>query len=308
MTEILYKVLPPIIILIAVISNSLVITIWSRKRFRKFYLRNIYCLEAVTSTLSVLQLIYIVMDETFDFFLQTFSTVMCKITTFLEYSIPSISAYMLIIISVERLISIRSPTFKSIEIQKILICLSVMYNFSFYVIFLYSFDSVKLEMNNSTNETLNTVSNNTGAVVKCIGRNRFHEELTSIMDLINSTIIPFILMSICSIILINYVFNARHKIKNRNAKNTQKQLNKDIQFSLTIIVLNLVFMVFNLPICVMNLIKIDSSIYLEMFFYSQYACSFIIYFCCNKIFRNEFFKILGLKKENNRNTYYMTEQ
>jgi len=179
--------------------------------------------------------------------------------------------------------------------------------------FLDAYDLVKSEQltNNSTNATFNTSSNLTRTnlvVAACDEKQAFYKELTAFMDLVNSTLIPFIFMFVCSLVLIKFVFTARRKIKKRNTSTEQKRLLKDIQFSLTIMLLNADFMVFNLPVCVIQIVKSEMSFYVEMFFYTQFANNFIILLCCNKMFRDEFLTLLGLRKNKDRSKLYVTEQ
>ncbi len=314
MAFVLENILPLILMLTGIIGNSIVIAVWSRKRFRKLYLRTIFQLEAFFKILAILQLLTLVSSKTFNYNISTLSPLMCKLSQYFQYSIPAMSAYLLVIISVERVITIRSPTSKSINLQRILICISVVYNLAFYAIFLDAYDLVKSEQrvtNNSTNATFNISSNLTRTnlvVVACDEKQEFYKDLTAFMDLVNSTLIPFIFMLVCSLVLIKFVFTARRKIKKRNTSTEQKRLLKDIQFSLTIMLLNADFMVFNLPVCVIQIIQSEMSFYVEMFFYAQFANNFIILLCCNKMFRDEFLTLLGLRKNKDRSKLYVTEQ
>ncbi len=139
-------------------------------------------------------------------------------------------------------------------------------------------------------------------VVEC----RSDNKLIAWIDLFNSTIIPFTFMLVCSIFLIRYVFSTRLKVKINSTTQEVKRLKKDIQFALTIILLNFDFMLFNLPICIASLL-ISTEKYLsilDLLFYAQFSCNFIIYLASNKIFREEFLILIGFIKKTKRSTVY----
>ena len=123
-----------------------------------------------------------------------------------------------------------------------------------------------------------------------------------ILDLVNSTLLPFFIMTLCSVRIICYIAATRQKIILNSTFQEKKRLMKDISFSLTIISINIVFIVFNLPICISEFYK--PSLYIlhmfDLFFYSQYSFNFFTYLISNSIFREEFFHLLDSRKENYR--------
>lgn len=117
----------------------------------------------------------------------------------------------------------------------------------------------------------------------------------------NSTLIPFLLMFICSVALIHYIFKMRKRVKYQSSKESKSHV-KDIQFSVTILLMNVNFLVFNLPICVLNFISVAPFLLesrFDYFFYSQYFFNFYIYLFFNKLFAREFWSFLGVE-----NTYW----
>ncbi len=132
------------------------------------------------------------------------------------------------------------------------------------------------------------------------------QEIFSWIDLFNSTLIPFTFMVVCSLFLVHYVFTARRKIKINATFNEMKRLRKDIQFSVNIMLLNVDFMVFNLPICIADLVVLtrDFRSKLDLLFYTQYACNLFVYLASNKIFREEFLLFIRVKDTPKRSTVY----
>lgn len=104
-------------------------------------------------------------------------------------------------------------------------------------------------------------------------------------------------MFLCSVALIDYIFKMRKRVKYQSSKESKSHL-KDIQFSVTILLMNVNFLVFNLPICVLNFISGTPDWLLsrfDYFFYTQYFCNFYIYLFFNKLFAREFWLFVGVE-------------
>jgi hypothetical protein len=80
----------------------------------------------------------------------------------------------------------------------------------------------------------------------------------------------------------------------------KRRIRKDIKFSITSIFLNVVFIILNLPLCVIyldednfdkNSVSYVVSLYL---FYTTYAINFYLFLVVNSSFRNEFLKLIHL--------------
>ena len=128
----------------------------------------------------------------------------------------------------------------------------------------------------------------------CADKEGLHFEIFLWIDLVNSTLIPFSLMFICSVSLIFSIFKSRRRLMlNGSSASTKRIIKRDINFSITLVVLNLTFIALNLPIHVYFLIDATSDFWFFMFidlYYSCYAINFFIYFTFNSIFRKEFMR------------------
>ena len=146
--------------------------------------------------------------------------------------------------------------------------------------------------------------------------------------MLTSTVIPFVIMIATSIIIIRMLFKSRNRINKTLSKtntqttestsnilntiqNTSNNINnnnrRDNQFAKTVIILNLLFLICNLPICILLIIwnyYSFSEIYIEsqlklcysifsIFIYCYSALPFFIYLKVNTVFRNDF--LLTLK-------------
>lgn len=125
------------------------------------------------------------------------------------------------------------------------------------------------------------------------------------MDLFNSTLIPFIVMIFLSIILIFFVYHSRSKMHSRSSSSTMR---RDLRFSVSIISLNVIFLILNLPITIVDLLGSPSSIFeyiSDVLYFMNYAISFYVQVVVNIDFRNEFLKLFNFNARNNR---YRTDQ
>jgi hypothetical protein len=113
-----------------------------------------------------------------------------------------------------------------------------------------------------------------------------------LMDLINSTLVPFCIMFISSLILGTFIFKSRLKMLNLSLERDRVNLKRNIRFCLTILFLNFFFFVLNLPVALGNVLSIISSepmiyhLFIYIFYFS-YSVNFYILAVFNRIFKNE---------------------
>jgi hypothetical protein len=121
------------------------------------------------------------------------------------------------------------------------------------------------------------------------------------MDLINSTIIPFVVMIIFTSLTIKSVFDSRKKISESTISN-QMNLNnpgrkRDIKFSITSITFNIIFLILNFPFVLSSLIpntkmtEKQSDTLLAFFLlltYVNHGTVFFINYSTNSMFIEEF--------------------
>jgi len=121
------------------------------------------------------------------------------------------------------------------------------------------------------------------------------------LDLINSALLPFFIMTASSCALIHTILKVRLRIIDMRSKKDKKKLRRDIRFGGSSIVLNIFFVILNLPLCVTNIFfpSLDDFTYniFIVVFYAIYCINSYILFFFNSIFRNEFLVMLKLRKE-----------
>lgn len=109
------------------------------------------------------------------------------------------------------------------------------------------------------------------------------------MDLMNTSVLPFIGMFILSIALIVCVYRSRSRINS----------NRDNRFAVSAISLNIMFFVLTCPIVIYYTITTyEESIlnrYAYLLYYSYYGLGFYMQIIANRDFRNEFLSLINLK-------------
>jgi len=130
--------------------------------------------------------------------------------------------------------------------------------------------------------------------------------IASYMDLTMRDIIPFVLMSIFSILLILSIFRARMRVRAmvRATPQAGEILKRDIRFSIMIILMNLLFIILSLPIAVVLFFPdynadYDTFLFTFYIFYSSYAVNFYVMLITNTLFRNEVMSFIFSKKPTN---------
>ena len=288
---------PILTLLFGLIGNLFGLIVFFRKNLRKFPTRNLYSSLAIFDTIYLVYRMIGELSTENGVSMYLISNNWCKILRYFRYSIGPISAWLLVYISIDKFISIQFPNFKlikSIKFQNTVIFLIVIFNLIYYIPFfnystLIMVNSHETKNNTTFNKHNNSNSNSTSEL-NCYFTELFHKKIFYMMDLINSTLIPFILMFIFSILLIYIIFKSRLRILRLDSATDRKRLRKDIKFAFTSILLNVAFVALNLPVCVANLLIDISDFYYKLLlylFFISFCINFYLLFTFNSIFRKE---------------------
>ena len=210
----------------------------------------------------------------------------CKAFVFMFYYFSATSNWLLTVISLRRLIGVKYNKFKMFKnkIFKSLVVFAVFaLNFSLYtpVIALTYFNTFNSTQSNYSdkNETLITK-------IKCVPRKNSILYALIFPNIVITIFIPFVIMLFCSIqitVSIIELANRPHSLTHLHSVN-------EIQFSTSIILLDIVYFLFNLPAVVIYFIT-DANKYLilaiNLFYYGQYFSNLFVYIIFYSRFRRE---------------------
>ena len=294
----IYKICPPCIVFFGVIGNLFTISIFSRQRFKRgaqFFLAKTGRYLALNDIIPIL-LIIPYLGDAFANNILYLNAYVCKILAFILYFSVANSNWLIVIINIERLCSIRFKQFdffKNKWAQHSIIALVYVWNFLVYCTRLYYTSLFAID------------ANSTNGSMSCDLEDQNKHQILNILDLFNSTLIPFAFMVICSIMIIITIQQTRKRTTVRKNATEMKRTKRDARFSALIIAMNTMFFIFNAPLCVYTVFGNQGDyIYnlLCVFFYGQYIVNILVYIFLNANFRLELLIMLRLKTKKKKAT------
>jgi hypothetical protein len=304
----------PVIIVVGSISNVLALILFSAKKFHNTIFSTYFRFLLACDTYTILIL------ATFKYLrfksiinVRNVNDSLCKLTMFFTYTVPVISAWILVAISFDRLMTILKPTqflFRKKTTFQVMVCIGIIiFNTLYYSPLLFSYTQLMIE-------------NNTPQLICLL----IDDNAINWMDLFNSTLVPFSLMIIFTSITIKIIFHSRRKLARLNTSSNLRYpidqtdnctsnyhnssmmtRKRDIKFAITSITLNSIFLILNVPFGIYSLVigytDLDSKTTrlldtcLLLVYYMNSGTVFFINWAVNSVFRYELYRSLGIKKK-----------
>ena len=222
------------------------------------------------------------------------SSFVCKTFRYIQFSLDAVSPWLIVYLSVDRLVTIRyfsrKNPFKNKTVQLSYVFTLLTFNFFYYLPIAFYYDN--LVSNQTSNETL-----------ICAFTSSKAQLVLSTLDAINMLLAPFTVMLICSILLIVAVVMSSKRVITNYTHRENKRFYQDIRFAFTTVSLNLVFFALNLPLvlAVYLMTEYKSTLFhvCNYMFYASYAADFFVFFISNSQFRQAFLARFSSKSENN---------
>jgi hypothetical protein len=279
------------------IGNILTFKVYTMPALRKNNLSLYFRTISVFNNYQLVHMIRISVMTRFNWDMRLLNDFMCKMVDYSEYGVNAVSAWLLVVISIDRFMNIAYPrrfpflTKRSFQWAIVLfICLNQPIYYS------YMIWNSELHTINSTDP----ITNETLIGYVCVNN---AAQLLSWLDLFNSTLEPFAFMIGFSAALIYSIRRSRKRIYKNSSMN--KEQSKDRKFAVTSLTLNILFLVFNVPIVIFNMLQTYTYIDPDLIFLFQFlmGCVFFCYFAIdfyvqlavNSIFRGVFFSLLNFK-------------
>jgi hypothetical protein len=229
---------------------------------------------------------------------QLYSIFLCKFLSYQNYITANFSPFLLTFIAIDRYVCIAYSQYHLVlrrnKTQNIFLIGVASFNLIYYLPAALQFTIKQKE-----------------SIMICSLKDEHYDAILLGMDFLNRVFIPFILMTLSSILLVSTIFKSRLRTSHskKDFARLKRQFTRDIRLAVTSLLLNFVFIFFNFPIVIADFIEIDHRFYdLALYaFYSYYAMNFFIIFSSNKIIRNETLKYLNLKKKNINQTNFNRE-
>ena len=277
MSNTMTETLPTIIISCGLIANVLVMIVLSAKSFKTLPLEPATLINILAFN-DILVLITVLFTH--------YSYFTCKILSFATGYLPSVSSWILSFMSIERLFILKFASvnfFKKMRFTLVVVVIIYLFNFFLYL--------EPLIMNTHSIQEMN---NSSIIVESCLPNNYENVFIQAYITLISSILVPFFIMLICTIIIIYTLFLNYNQ--SRIIINTEPETKRNFQFSITILALNLIFILFNTPYFIaqtliyydLRNIDINFLYSSNMFYLLQFGVNFLIYMLVYLRFRKVF--------------------
>ena len=224
----------PVIVSVDLVFNCLAFIIFTRKRFRNTVFWIYFRFLVIFDSFSLFFPINSFLELAFDLRIKNFSNFLCKFQMYWVYSVYPMSGWTLALVSIDRFLSISLPNRflfrKKVSVQIIACILIMTFNFIYFgpVTFYYLKEFTRF--NNETNQT--------DVYKRCINPG-FPIDL---MDLINSTLLPFLTMILFTMMTLICLFRMRKQILQTNTIRS-----RDKRFAIITITIDCVFLALNIP-------------------------------------------------------------
>ena len=280
----LYIVIYFILYIFGIVGNTICFLIYSHQKLNKISVSFFFKAISINNCFILLQQILRLTDPAFSYDMELLSVFSCKLVKYVDFSTASINSWIMVYVLMDRLISIKFN-------RKFLI----FYNLKFKCLILISiylschciYIPLAIDLKISS---YNTDINQTDLSLKC--QFDYKKELITIIDLIYSTTMPFILMAIFTSFSIHLILKSRKRFKNKIG--VKDRIRKDVNFALTSIILNLIFLAAYLPQTLLPLLfEISEFDLVNNLLYVNCAVSICIHSFSNKIFRQELVALLS---------------
>ncbi|CAF1277481.1 unnamed protein product [Adineta steineri] len=316
------------IFLIGIFSTILSICVFARKPLRRKSCCFYFLILAISDSIHLLTMTIEHLPYSFNIDLIIIHTSLCKITIFLIYFSNHLSNIVLTLASVDRFILIycpsRSKHYCNVNRAKRFVLIAVIILFIANGHILFGYEKIQLD-----DKPLN-VSYDCNIRRENIFYNKFFHFYDSYIESIFFIIIPFIIMFICSILIIFQIFETRKNLrynttgkfyyytfytsetirqtvrKTFQEQGTTKLRDKDIQLCFMLIGTTLAFLIFCLPTEINDiLIYTDREhscstwfrkVLLMLMQQIYYAGHFYIYTLTGQVFRKHLYAIFANKQ------------
>lgn len=290
------KIYPIILILIGTLGNTFTFIIYVNSEFTKSSSGYYFAFSALIETLTLYcGLIKYLIYGYSEILIYDVNIYACKILTFLIYALVQIAAWILVLISFDRLIITFSSRFlakyrkRRYQTILILIIVGLILVINSPVIYFFR---------------LNKYINST---TRCEFINREYGFIINLYDFFLTIFIPVVIMIFCNSMIITKVYKSKNKVFDK--KTSSRKIR---HFRFTLIAKVVIFIISNLPISITVLTNsilynsynvydedINNLIYTfaNMLCYANYSVNFFVHFLLNKYFKNKFY--IFLKKTKN---------
>ncbi len=275
-----------LIILLEIVGSSFGLLVLKKKKLKKIGPLHMYRYLFIVGIFNLPKIVQFYLHN-FNIHFETTSVLACRLTSYYWYVTFPLSSMILVYISIERFILIKYPNKRQILNKKINqhIYMMSLVGFNLIINIWVPFDYELINKENSTD-------------LKCATENKRGYYLI----VLNSNIIPFSLMITFNLLLIYSIFKSRSRVVSNYTNRQNTTFKRDIRFAFTSSILNIIFILFNLPISfTLHFSYPDLFIFFLYLHLLSFSINFYLLFIFNSLFREQFLKFFTKAQNNNDN-------
>lgn len=277
-------IFPPMIITLGIIGNLFGVLVLLNKNLLNIGPRDTYLYLFAVDNFYLLQIIGTNLQYAYDLNVTLISDFSCRFWNYINYSFATISPWLVVYISIDRYISIQHPSWRfklrKRNVQLAYFIFTILTHLIYYLIVPFYYE---IKAYGSLNQTIRI----------CDFVDPHAVLMISYMDLAMRAIVPFFLMLIFSTLLSYSMFASRKRIVENFLAEENQTFYKEIRLATSSICLNLIYILFQLPISVTiffpDYFSNITYLFTYYLFYVSYAVNFFIILPTNTLFRNSFF-------------------
>lgn len=275
---------------LGILGNFLMYMVYSQTSLRSISVSVYFRALAITNFLANFYSIEAFFEQVKDYYAMDKSEFICKLYMYILYLTGPISAWFEVFAGFDRFLSViyskRFREFKKTKIHFTIVVFIVVFNLTFYSHILFNFKLVTY----ADSQTI------------CLSP---YWEITYLMNLYNSAVVPFVLMILTSIATFVVIIKSRRRVKIRmtntfNNNLSKRRRNRDMKYAVTMIILHATFFLMNVPepfyeiICSYLNVKVDRQLnkilsytfaILRLMYFSS---SFYVQLAVNSLVRKRF--------------------
>ncbi len=294
----LYQAVTPVLFFLSFFGNILGYVVMLRRKMIKIGARSIYRYLFITDSLFISQIVVDALFTQFSYDITKLSIYTCNTYYYFSYTLASISPMLLVYIAMERYVSIKYPArrlfLRKTQNQFKYLLIVIAYNMLFYFPLLFAFEIRSTYTTGST---------------ECHFVDSLHELILSLMDLINRVLVPCVLITLSTCMLLHCIFKSRHRVLKNYTIAENRNFKKDIKLTFTSVCLNVIYVLLVVPLPIFLLVNgakesktvSDACFYIFfILFYVSFGVNFYVILVSNSLFRSQFINLFKLQSPNNK--------
>lgn len=283
------SIITEIMAVLGIIGNIISFIVFSRPTFQKnsvsIYFRALAIFDMFIIYSAILDFYYIF----YEYFIPNYSNSVCVACTYSYYTLGSITGWILISFSIDRVQSLKKVTN---TMKRPIVHYSVI--IAIFLVLLLLYIEIPIYLRLSPIEIYGTTFYVCDPSLLPFGK------VINIIYIVDGSILPFVIMTISSLVTIKLLRDSRSHVGTFLMADNKRK-NRDNKFAITSLAFNFLFIVLKMPLVIVITIGYNFVNYYFLqiailLFFLDYSIKFFVHFVSNCLFRRELFILLRIRK------------